>query len=423
MAISWVGDARQAAVDGGNITVDISLIGIVSGDVVVVCLGGASNDGTIKPVISTSGYTLLVDGLKSGTAPATYLTVAYKVQGVTPDTSVSVTGDGNASDAAAAIALVFRGVDNTTVSDQTPTTTTGSSTNPDAPSITTVTNNAAVVACAASRVNDVSITGPSGYSNAQQRNGNDTNPITVGVAWKAITPPGAENPPSWTAWNTGEWSAASIVLRPALPPAGSATLAGAGSLGSTGNVLAAGAAAASGTGNLSSTALLVAQASGIFAGSGALTASATHTPTGAAALSGTGLLSVNASVSAVANLAVAGSGSMNAAATMMALAEAALHGSGTLAADGSITRPGTQGVAILAGVGSLTVLGLIVAVAETLLAGGGELIALGSVVSPISGVAYGVTDGPGISTYVGAVHVKAQGVGRDRVEGIPNDAP
>jgi hypothetical protein len=133
--------------------------------------------------------------------------------GATPDTSATVTGSGNANHGTAAIAFVFRGVCPATPEDATATTTTGSSTNPDPPSINTVTDIAAVIAGANSAANDTSITAPSGYGNQFDIVGDDTNDVTAGLSWKTVATAGAENPASWTNWSTGAWRSFSIALR------------------------------------------------------------------------------------------------------------------------------------------------------------------------------------------------------------------
>jgi hypothetical protein len=125
-------------------------------------------------------------------------------------------GTGNAADAAAYICYVLRGVDLGTPLD-TAATTAGvtTSTNPDCPSITTVANNAWVLAVAGNRVSDADIGTVSGYSNQYQAQGNDTNAMSVGGATKEIASPGAENPAAWTTWLSGTWFAITIAIRPA----------------------------------------------------------------------------------------------------------------------------------------------------------------------------------------------------------------
>jgi hypothetical protein len=230
MAIQFVGGVKGSAVDGGNVVLDLTALtgGLASSpseNDLVLLSGGSAGGGTVS---LPGDYTLTAINF-------TATKVGRKAMGATPDTSVTVTGSGNANHGTAAIAFVFRGVCPVTPEDATATTTTGSSTNPDPPSITTVTDNAAVIAGANSTANDTSITAPSGYGSQFDIVGDDTNDITIGLSWKAVAAAGAENPAAWTGWSTGGWRSFSIALRAdntgalsralgALAPAGATSL-------------------------------------------------------------------------------------------------------------------------------------------------------------------------------------------------------
>lgn len=216
MSIEFVGGIAGGASDGGNVTLDLTALagGIaaaaIEGDFVLV-FGGHTSGGGGDASISTSGYTEIWD---SGSQPDVVL--AWKFMGSTPDTTVVGTGDGNVADGAAYAALVFRGVDPTTPIDTTTTTATGSSTNPDNPSITATTTESVIAVFAGSVVTDGSITQPTGYTGQVNANVNETvGDFTVGAAYKAAFNNGeVENPASWTTWSTGAWAAATVCLRP-----------------------------------------------------------------------------------------------------------------------------------------------------------------------------------------------------------------
>lgn len=158
----------------------------------------------------TSGYALL------GTNNANGVNLWGKRMGVTPDASVQVNGNGSGVQAHAIVGCVFRGVDTTTELDVAITTANASSTNPDAPSTgSSVADGAMVVAAAASKVDDTSITAPSGYTNDVSSSANDTTSASAAIASKLVTPSGTENPPSWTNWSSGAWTTFTIALRPA----------------------------------------------------------------------------------------------------------------------------------------------------------------------------------------------------------------
>ncbi len=207
--ISLIGTpAEVAAIDGGNLSLTLST-GAQQGDVVYVFVGLASaiNGGT-----TSLGWTQV-----GSTTDNTVRTLVFrKVMDSTPDASIAITGTAGVNDVGCAIAYTLRGVDNVTPEDATPTTATGSSTTPDSPSITTVTPNAWVLSFFCSRGStDTTVTLPSGYSNQVDVTGNDSNDSTVGGATKEIASPGAEDPASWTAVNTGLWVAWSVAVRPA----------------------------------------------------------------------------------------------------------------------------------------------------------------------------------------------------------------
>lgn len=90
------------------------------------------------------------------------------------------------------------------------------STNPNAPSITTVTNGAVVIDFALSIVNDSATTAPTGYSNKISANLTETTgPVTIAATSKLVSSAGAEDPAAYTVWSSGQWIAASVAIRPA----------------------------------------------------------------------------------------------------------------------------------------------------------------------------------------------------------------
>lgn len=207
MAITHVVSASAQATDGGNPSVSLGS-SLQENDVAVII--AAAGVGS-TPTMSTSGYNTLVDNLVT--------LVAWKRMGATPDTTAVVAGNGTSIAGVSASVIVLRGVDITTALDATSTEASNAgSTNPDPPSITTVTNGAAVVALMATKVNDSTVTAPSGYSNGTSLNSNDTSPVTTGAAWILKASAGAENPPAFTNVSSGQWKTVTVALRPA-PPA------------------------------------------------------------------------------------------------------------------------------------------------------------------------------------------------------------
>lgn len=203
MAITRVGEAEASAINDGDVTLDLSGLSLLENDVVVLVASG----GVSAPSMTTSGYTATVVGTTI---------LAWKRMGSTPDTSavVNITGISSLF-ASAAVAIAFRGVDTTTAMDATITSANSSGTNPDSPSITTVTDGAGVISAFGSFVADAAVTAPSGYGDQVDIASTDTVPATAGMAWLTKASAGAEDPASWTNVSSGTWAAFTVALRPA----------------------------------------------------------------------------------------------------------------------------------------------------------------------------------------------------------------
>lgn len=206
MAITLVASSNLAngQINGGNPSITWPTLS--SGDVTIV----AAVHRTAIANLTESGYTQIAD--KAGGGGGMNLRVWRKVQGGTPDTTASYNGGGSASDACLIIGMAFRGVDGTTPEDATPTTSSSASSNPNAPSITTATNGAAVIAIGGSLINDSSISSM-GYSDFIGLNVNDTNPVTGAMSWTTKATAGAEDPPSYSSFFSGDCAAATVALR------------------------------------------------------------------------------------------------------------------------------------------------------------------------------------------------------------------
>lgn len=214
MAHNVVGAFTGNAKDGANVTVNFS--GLLENDILwafaFVTHGSA-------------GATIVSSGWDTDTSPLTDIdnssrgSLYRKKMGASPDASVEFAGSGNAADSMGVIVAVLREANTTTPNDATTTTAvsaTGGTTNPDCPSNTNVTVNAIALAFAGSRVNDASITVPTGYSGLTTVVANDENDdATVMFAWKLLTSIGAEDPPEFTGVSAGRWVAMHALSRPA----------------------------------------------------------------------------------------------------------------------------------------------------------------------------------------------------------------
>jgi hypothetical protein len=232
MAIELVGSVLTGnANNGGDVTLTLP-VGITANDVVVV-FGGHPHRAGAPLGPSTSGYTAAFSPFNTQTPN---FGAWYKVMGGTPDASVVLQGTANTSDGVAYGGWVLRGVDPNTVQDAVAVTVgPTASTNPDAPSITTVTPGAWVLVMACSNANDPDPGTPTDYENVVGGVGVDGVNTSIGGATRLKATAGVEDPPAFPSWGSGVWYAATLAIRPYTSTnGGTGTLtAAAGPLGGT----------------------------------------------------------------------------------------------------------------------------------------------------------------------------------------------
>jgi len=222
-AVTFVGSA-EASGNSASYDVDLSGLSLQEGDLVIVSSGYAGS-GNGNPGVSTAGYTEISDLYANDSIDANF-SVNWKVMGASPDSTVTCLGSGSATNGAVCIAYVWRGADRTTPMDVTETEATGTNSPvPNSPSITPSTAGAIVVSLGlgVGSAGDTSVTAPAGYSNQADNQVDPGNAPTVGVASKAWSGSGAEDPAAWTNWTQGtasadSWAAVSVAVRPARAP-------------------------------------------------------------------------------------------------------------------------------------------------------------------------------------------------------------
>ena len=217
MPLSFVGGTDGAAADGGPVTLDLTALtggsdsSPQTGDVVYVVLGALDSDGIEDLTLATSGYTV-VGGASD---PDWHTRVFRKIMGSTPDTDV-VSYTASSSVALSMACHVWRGADQTTPEDAAATTASApSGSQPDCPSITTVTDGAVVLACAGAISSDAVHTPPSGYDNHFDNGASDSFDSSVSISSKVVSSAGAENPGAYADWHT-RWAAITVAIRPAI---------------------------------------------------------------------------------------------------------------------------------------------------------------------------------------------------------------
>jgi hypothetical protein len=213
MAITLVGTAEGGSADGSNVTINLP-VGTAEDDVVILFGGrGGDHAGSIPaPGPVTSGYTQV---FLSPEAVRPAFAVHYKVMGSIPDTQVVGAGSPSTTNVGNAYGvLVLRGVDIANVLDAVATDATAAIGQPDSPSVTTVTNGAWVLSLCGSEVNDAAITEPSGYTKRLDFNQADSISFTIGAATIEKAVAGAENPGAWSNFDSNDWRAVTVAIRP-----------------------------------------------------------------------------------------------------------------------------------------------------------------------------------------------------------------
>lgn len=218
--ITLVGQT-SAAVTAGAGTQSINLpSGLQQNDVVFVAqasddaLSVSGGDGGI----TTAGYNFIHG---DGAAATPGRAVAWKRMGASPDTTVVI--DQLAGTTQSVCIQVFRGIDSTTAIDQTTVSATGTGFTPNPGSITTVTNNAKVLAIGLLDDDDSRLGPSNGYRDHITRNSgaaSSTVGSTVGMCSQRKTTAGAEDPAILQSPLSDDWAAVTVALRPAASSTG-----------------------------------------------------------------------------------------------------------------------------------------------------------------------------------------------------------
>lgn len=221
MGIPGIGAAIGGLISAGWVLVGVTTAQLSSasnvtlpgppaeGDIVIVA---QACDTFINPP-NTAGYTQIAS---SGASDDPAYELHYKVMSSSPDTVVNI--DGSVTQQNAVAVQVWRGVDTGTPLDGvTPTTATGGSGLPNAPSITPATDKALVFAFGALDNTDAgAATAPSGFSNFTKEvsGSGGTNGATVFLSSKVVDPAAAMDPDAYGGLDTDLWFACSFCLRP-----------------------------------------------------------------------------------------------------------------------------------------------------------------------------------------------------------------
>ncbi len=207
------------SVAGGTGSQSVTLpAGLQQGDIIIValaCDSSLSSDG----ISNGQGYTDIVHD--SSSSPGA--NIAWKVMGASPDSQVSIerVREFFTSYDTAYVIQAWRGVNVNDVLDVAATSVTGSSGDPDSPSITPVTPGALVFTIGLGDDDGGTVnTVPSGYSNpSQARTGTGESDRATAVIASKMWSSGAEDPAAWVLDSFNDnWRAWTVALRPIVIP-------------------------------------------------------------------------------------------------------------------------------------------------------------------------------------------------------------
>jgi hypothetical protein len=141
----------------------------------------------------------------------------YVVTSANKATALVCTNPGANTGGTVAEVIALRGVDPLNPTDATPTTATGSSTNPNPPSIVPGHDSSGVVVACSSLVSDTTPGDVTNYATAtpgkQTFNQTDTQPGSGAITWRKVAVAASEDPVAFSSWTTGAWACATLALR------------------------------------------------------------------------------------------------------------------------------------------------------------------------------------------------------------------
>lgn len=210
MAISFLGSSTGAgAINGNNATITLPTNQLA--DVVYVFATiGSSRTPTITVRTSVGAAETFTPIITVDSSSVHFSVQRWII--ASPRTQAIVVGTGNSSDTATGVAYVFRNVNMLTPEDVTPTSTTGSGTTPDSPSITVGNSGDAIITCFGAGVSDTAVTAPSSFLNTGNGNASDNWPSTTWASWITYNSTAPIDPAAWAGLTSATWIAATVAV-------------------------------------------------------------------------------------------------------------------------------------------------------------------------------------------------------------------
>jgi hypothetical protein len=205
------------AIDGNPCSMAISAgwLGTQAGDVLIYACGCTSTSAAAdcSATAPSTGVTELNEITNGGTTGR----MAFGwilIDSTNIAENVTCPGSGGAADATVGVMRLLRFPHpNLTIPD-TPTTATGSSTDPNPAAITTTFDSTAIHIFCASAVNDGAVTSPAPYNTATATTANDTGTdMSIAVAGNTIIQAALHDPGAYGGWSSGQWICATVPTR------------------------------------------------------------------------------------------------------------------------------------------------------------------------------------------------------------------
>ena len=207
--INVVGSFTEVNSNSSFHTLDLPA-GAAAGDYVVLVVGGRYDSSSYKATVQTAGYTLIHEEVSSGD-------VLSQVFGkfITDDTNIQTSVASAVADNTAYACAAFRGVDTSSPLDVAVQVAYSASASINPAGVTTVTDNAVVVAAlSAALYNALSITPPAGYTSLNSSRSANSD-AAAGLIYKEVPTAGSEDPGSFTYGDADSFTrAVTLALRP-----------------------------------------------------------------------------------------------------------------------------------------------------------------------------------------------------------------
>lgn len=215
MAINFWVSQKDSATNGGSPILILGESSMAVGDWVIVTYSIPNSTGMSSTSVTTStGGVLTQLAVRNSTTAVICRTGVYSWIVDTLSIDITCSGTGASSDGISAACMVFRD-DAVNISlDTTATSTQGSGTTPDSPSITVIASNDVVLSCVGSNVDDTSVTAPTSFINQIDSEANDSRDTTSAMAMITLASTAVFDPGSWTNFTSGGWVAHTVALRP-----------------------------------------------------------------------------------------------------------------------------------------------------------------------------------------------------------------